>query len=168
MSITEVTRREPPHLGGEREVLEGFLDWHRDTLLNKCAGLDDAQLKRRPCEPSTLSLLGLVRHLTDAESGWFSDFVGRYEPRYRDPGQRDAPFDDLDSAPVAEVFAAYRAECDRSRAAVAGIGLDESYTDERGRTFSLRWVYVHMIEEYARHNGHADLIRQRLDGATGE
>jgi len=168
--MTEIkdARVDPPQTGGEREQLEAWLDYHRETLLLKCAGLDEALLKTRSCPPSSLSLLGLLRHMTDVENGWFSDFIGEYRPRYHGPDNRDGDFDDLDSVPVAEVFDVFRAECDRSRAAAARHGLDDTYTDERDRIFSLRWLYLHMIEEYARHNGHADLLRERIDGVTGD
>jgi len=164
-----LTRTDPPQEAGERTTLDTFLDYHRATLMWKCSGLTDEQLRTRAVAPSSMSLLGLVRHLTEVENGWFSDFAGRMKPMpYSSRDNRDGDFDDLDTVPVADVFSAYFAECDKSRAAVAGRDLDETYTDERGRTFSLRWIYVHMIEEYARHNGHADLLRERLDGATGE
>jgi uncharacterized damage-inducible protein DinB len=158
-----------PQVADERTMLAAFLDFHRGTLMRKCAGLTDEQLRVRAVPPSTLSLLGLVRHMVDVENGWFSDSAGRMKPpRYWSDTNRDGEFDDVDTADVAADFAAYYAECDESRAAAAGRSLDETYTDEEGRTFSLRFVYIHMIEEYARHNGHADLLRQRIDGATGQ
>jgi len=164
----DATRTDPPQVAPEREQLETWLDYHRATLLMKCAGLTDEQLRMRSAEPSTLSLLGLVRHMTDVESGWFSDFVGEFRPRYWSREHRDADFDEVDDADVEQAFAWYAEECDKSRAAAARHRLDDTYTDERGRTFDLRWLYLHMIEEYARHNGHADLIRERIDGAVGD
>ncbi|HKD97315.1 MAG TPA: DinB family protein [Micromonosporaceae bacterium] len=164
----DATRVDPPQVAGEREQLEAWLDYHRATLLMKCAGLTGDQLRMRSTEPSKLSLLGLVRHMTDVENGWFSDFVGEMRSRYWTEENYDADFDDVDTADVAEAFAAYAEECDKSRAAAARNQLDDTYTDERGRTFDLRWLYLHMIEEYARHNGHADLIRERIDGAVGD
>jgi hypothetical protein len=169
MNAPEVTRTEPDGVLGEREMLDGWLDYHRATLLAKCAGLDSGQLTTVSCPPSPLSLLGLVRHLTDVENGWFWPYSSpARQPRYSTDEDEDADFTDLDSVPVAEVFAAYQAECERSRTAVAGYPLDHTRTGSRGQTYTLRWVYLHMIEEYARHNGHADLIRERIDGATGE
>jgi uncharacterized damage-inducible protein DinB len=169
MIAPEVTRPEPPYAAGEREMLEGWLDFHRATLLWKCAGLDDAQLKQRACAPSTLSLLGLVRHMNEVEQGWFGSFVGSDEPPvYSTVGWPDADFDDLDKADAAADFAAFERQCARSRERAAGRGLDETFTSRRGREISLRWIYVHMIEEYARHNGHADLIREAIDGTTGD
>jgi len=169
MVAPEVRREEPATRLAEREMLEAWLDYHRATLLRKCAGLDADQLKVASCPPSSLSLLGLVRHMADIEKGWFADFAGQgWEPRYRSPEDPRGEFESLDDDPVADVFTTYLAECERSRSAVAPFGLDQVYTDEQDRTFSLRWVYLHMIEEYARHNGHADLIRERIDGTVGE
>jgi uncharacterized damage-inducible protein DinB len=168
MIAPEVTRTDPPFVAGEREMLESWLDFHRATLLWKCAGLDDAQLRQRACPPSTLSLLGLVRHMNEVENGWFGRFVGEGEPVYSTDDWPDADLDDLDKADPAEDFAAFERQCARSRERAAGHGLDETFTGRRGHVISLRWIYVHMIEEYARHNGHADLIRETIDGTTGD
>jgi uncharacterized damage-inducible protein DinB len=166
--VSQVPRTDPPRVGGERELLESWLDFHRATLLTKCAGLTDAQLSQRSAPPSTLSLLGLVRHMTEVESGWFADFVGQRRQHYSSPENRDGDFDDLDGADVAGNVAAFEQECAMSRTTAAEHALEETYTDERQRTFSLRWIYLHMIEEYARHNGHADLLRERIDGVVGD
>ena len=155
-------------VAGEREMLESWLDFHRDTLLTKCVGLTDEQLRRRTCPPSTLTLLGLVRHMNEVEEGWFGRFAGDAVPVYSTEEWPDADFDDLDGADAAADVAAFRARCVRSRERAAGHGLDETFIGRRGNPISLRWVYVHMIEEYARHNGHADLIRESVDGETGE
>jgi uncharacterized damage-inducible protein DinB len=169
MTTPPDTRPQVPYTGTERELLDSFLDFHRATLLWKCAGLTDDQLRERPVPPSGLALLGLVRHLTEVERGWFHDFLGEEaKPIYYTEEARDDDFDALDSAEPAVVFARYEAEMDRIRRDIAAIPLETEHTDDRGRTCSLRWVYIHMIEEYARHNGHADLIRERIDGATGE
>jgi len=152
-------------------MLDAWLEYHRATLLLKCAGLSDAQLKVRAAEPSTLSLLGLVRHMTEVERSWFrrriaGESVG---PQYYTEQNRDGDFDDVDAADVAAMFANYTAEVDRCRAIAAGVSLDAQVSSAgpgRG-PFSVRWIYVHMIEEYARHNGHADLLRERIDGARG-
>jgi uncharacterized damage-inducible protein DinB len=167
MIAPDVTRTDPPLIAGEREMLETWLDFHRATLLFKCAGLDDEQLKRRACPPSTLSLLGLVRHMNEVEAGWFGRFVGDSQPVYSTDEWPDADFDDLDTADAAADFAAFEAQCARSRERATGRGLDETFVGRRGNAISLRWIYVHMIEEYARHNGHADLLRERIDGVTG-
>jgi hypothetical protein len=163
------TRREPPETGDERAMLEGFLDFHRETLRWKCAGLSDDQLRTKAVPTSELTLLGLVRHITEVERGWFFDHLPHEAtPIYFTKDRPNDDFDALDSVPVAEVLARYAAELDRIRTEIAAVPLDHEYTDKRGKTFSLRWVYLHMIEEYARHNGHADLIREAIDGVTGE
>lgn len=167
----ELHRDEPPEVADESTSLPAFLDYHRQTLLWKCAGLTGEQLKLRAVPSSTLSLLGLVRHLTDVERSWFRRrFAGEpVEMTYSTDEEPDADFDDLDSAGAEAVLAAYLAEIEACRAAVAGRSLDETFVHPRRRVeMSLRWVYLHMIEEYARHNGHADLIREAIDGATGE
>jgi hypothetical protein len=155
--------------GDERTMLDRFLDFHRATLRWKCAGLTDEQLRRRAVEPSGLSLLGLVRHLTDVEVSWFvNDFAGiAVKPLYWHDDV-DTDFSDVDEADVEAAFRAYEEGIARVKATVAGRSLGEEFTDQRGITYTLRWVYLHMLEEYARHNGHADLLRERIDGATGE
>lgn len=164
-------RQDPLHSGPERVILEGFLDFHRDTLLRKCEGLTDEQLKTRSCEPSNLSLLGLVRHLADVEA-WFNDDLadGQIPGVFWSEQDPDADFDNIADAVVSDDIATYRRAIERSRAFTAAISdLDTVLTRSRsGNDISLRWIYVHMIEEYARHNGHADLLRERIDGATGE
>jgi uncharacterized damage-inducible protein DinB len=152
-------------------MLAGWLDYHRATLEWKCAGLTPAQLATRALEPSTLSLLGLVRHMADVERGWFRRrFAGEdVPPLYYSDDDPDGDFDNLDPATVGEAFATWRAECDRARKIAAVLpSLEVMITDHAGRRLSARWVLHHMIEEYARHNGHADLLRERIDGVTGE
>jgi uncharacterized damage-inducible protein DinB len=168
MLIPEVKRAEPSLVANEREMLDGWVDYHRATLLWKCQGLTEEQLKQRAVPPSKLSLLGLVRHMTEVENGWFSRAVGRLkEPRYFTGETPDGEFDWVDDADAAADIAVYLAECAESRRAVADLTLDHTFP-RRDDTFSLRWVYTHMLEEYARHNGHADLLRERIDGATGD
>ena len=162
-------RTDPPLEADERASLSAFLDYHRDTLALKCAGLTDEQLRTRAVPPSPMSLLGLVRHLTEVERWWFHRFFGEIaEPIYFSDERVNDDFDALDSAPPAEVFARWDAEVDRIRRDIAAVPLDAEFTDRRGKAYSLRWVYVHMVEEYARHNGHADLVREAIDGVTGE
>jgi hypothetical protein len=162
----EVTRIDEPFTGPERGILDGFLDWHRATLLWKCAGLTGEQLALASVPPSNLSLLGIVRHMADVERAWFRiRFCGEPLPRLYD--YEDAAFEHADPAGAEADFAAFTRECGLARQAVAGASLDDEFTAASGRVLSLRWVYTHMIEEYARHNGHADLLRQRIDGATG-
>jgi len=154
----------------ERTLLDALLDYHRKTLLWKCSGLTAQQLASATVEPSRLTLLGLVRHLAEVERGWFCrEAAGEtVDWLYYRPDSPDADFDDVAEADPEADLATFRAECERSRQAVADLPLEHIFTDRRGRRHSLRWVYLHMIEEYARHNGHADLIRERIDGATGE
>src|SRR5215468_5911283 len=135
MLMPEVTRVRAPRTGGERESLDGWLDFHRSTLLWKCQGLSAEQLRSRACPPSSLSLLGLVRHMTDVEHGWFSDFAGLgYQGRYETEENPEGSFNDIAEADPAEAVAAFEAECETSRRLVAERSLDETYTDERGRT----------------------------------
>jgi uncharacterized damage-inducible protein DinB len=153
-------------------MLEEWLDYHRATLLRKCAGLDDEQLRRDSCGPSNLSLLGLVRHLTDVERGWWLRGVAgksaeEVPPLYYSDNDPDGDFDNVGTADPGAVFAAYDRAVADMRAATADAELDRTF-DSGGAPCSLRWVYLHMIEEYARHNGHADLLRERIDGATGD
>ena len=161
----------PPLEAGERQMLSAWLDLQRATLAMKCDGLSDEQLREQAVPPSSLSLLGLVRHMAEVERNWFRPLLaGEDMGGLWAPGPKldaEAAFDEVATADVAIAFAAWRAECDKARALVeAAESLD--VTGMRGGTqFSLRWVMVHMIEEYARHNGHADLLRERIDGSTG-
>jgi uncharacterized damage-inducible protein DinB len=155
-------------------MLAAFLDYHRATLLWKCEGLTAEQLKQRSVPPSTLSLLGLVRHLTDVERGWFRRGVGgegdKAPPLFDYDSDPEADFDQADAADAADTIEAYRAEIELCRQAVARAdSLDAPIGRREGRDGpTVRWVLCHMLEEYARHNGHADLLRQAIDGATGE
>jgi hypothetical protein len=157
--------------GPERAMLDGWLDYHRDTLLLKCEGLTEEQLKTRSCEPSTLTLLGLVRHMAEVESWFNNDLVdGPVAPIFYSEDDPDGDFDRLDDAVVADDVAAFRRCVERSRAFCArteDLNMILGHSGS-GKDISLRWIYLHMIEEYARHNGHADLLRERIDGATGD
>ena len=167
----KITRDDPPLVAGERPMLDAWLDFHRQTLLWKCAGLTGAELARRSAEPSGLSLLGLVRHMAEVERSWFRHGFAR-EPvgdLYCSDERPDADFDDATAGTAEADIATFRQEVGLARAAVGGHSLDETfYQARRKRHVSLRWIYLHMIEEYARHNGHADLIRERIDGAVGD
>ncbi|GAA2757699.1 DinB family protein [Actinopolymorpha rutila] len=155
-----------PLAGGERAVLDGWLDWHRTTLLHKCAGLTGEQLALRAIPASNLSLLGLLRHVAEVERMWFRRKVGGENLPELYPAGVD--FDDADGASAEADYATLVGEMAASRAAAAGVALDTEFAMEGwGRQVSLRWIHVHLIEEYARHNGHADLLRQNVDGATG-
>jgi uncharacterized damage-inducible protein DinB len=167
-----VERTEPPFAGtDERANLVAWLEYHRATLAMKCDGLDDKQLRERAIPPSTLSLLGLVRHMADVERGWFRrTLAGEDAPRiYYSDEDPDGDFDNVDDADVAEAFATWRRECDVADKNIAAAeSLNLLCNHRSGNQISLRWILSHMVEEYARHNGHADLLRERLDGSTGE
>jgi uncharacterized damage-inducible protein DinB len=166
----EVVRTDPPFVADERAMYQAWLDFHRATLLGKCTGLPAAQLKTASAEPSNLTLLGLVRHMAQVERWWFrTSFAGQdVDALYSTDDWPDAEFEDLETADAAVDLATFDDECRLADEAVASAGLDETFLSVRGNVVSLRWVYVHMIEEYARHNGHADLIRERIDGAVGD
>ena len=165
----EITRDKYPFVGDERAMLEGWLDYHRQTLLKKCAGLTFEQLRLRAVEPSSLSLLGLVRHMATVERWWFRQQFNGEEiaTLYWTHESPDADFDEVDTTDAEAEFAVFDAEVRAARKAAAGRSLDETFARRGKPEISLRWVYVHMIEEYARHNGHADLLRERIDGVTG-
>jgi uncharacterized damage-inducible protein DinB len=163
-------RTEPPLEADERDMLTAWLDFHRDTLAWKCDGLTDDQLRQRSVPPSSMSLLGLVRHMAEVERSWFRRVLNGEDapPRYYTDTNPDGEFDDVDAADVAEGFAAWRADCARARELVAAAPSLDVTGERRDERFSLRWILVHMIEEYARHNGHADLLRERIDGVVGD
>ncbi len=176
--MTEPDRTDPPLAADEATTLVGFLDFQRDTLRWKASGLDATQLDRS-LAPSDMTLGGLLKHLASVEDYWFGEIMlGRAAaPPFdaagweadRDWDWHSAALDSPDS-----LRALLDVGIERSRAATRHLlgtgGLDvlSAGTSRRGERFSLRWVLVHMIEEYARHNGHADLIRQSIDGAVGE
>jgi Protein of unknown function (DUF664) len=166
-------RSRPGLQSGERDMLNGWLEHHRAILLWKCDGLTDEQLRRRSVPPSSMSLLGLIRHMTDVERGWFrAVFLGEDAPDlYETPDDPDGAFNDVDEADTAAAFSAFEAECEASRQAAAAAAdldvLSKYRLEQTGEQFSLRWILTHMIEEYARHNGHADLLRETVDGTTG-
>lgn len=171
-----MTRRaELDRTAGEREMLTRMLDWYRATLLGKIDGLSDAQARERAVPPSDLNLLGLLRHLADVERSWFRiRFAGEdLPPLYYDEAHPTGdPDGDLHPGPedtVAQARTTWETEVDAARAITAAAGLDDrARAPGPGRApFVLRWVLVHLIEEYARHVGHADLLRERIDGTTG-
>jgi uncharacterized damage-inducible protein DinB len=167
--LADSRRVEPPFILSERAMLEAWLDFHRTTLLLKCEGLDDEARKSRPVPTSLLSLHGLVRHMGEVERSWFRRTLlsdADAPPIWYDPAVEDSELVPLDDADWVADLAVWQEECARSRAAAADRELDDTGL-RHGEPCSLRWIYVHMIEEYARHNGHADLIREMLDGAVG-
>lgn len=153
---------------GERETLEGWLDFHRATLARKCEGLTDAQAATTSAAPSDFTLIGLVQHLAEVERNWFRRVLGEAVPPVH-PDQSSGMtggFDVAAGATLASALETWQFEVDAARAAIA----ERHLTDLgkiHGQEVSVRWIFVHMIEEYARHNGHADLLRERIDGATG-
>jgi hypothetical protein len=168
-TMPTVERVDPPRTGPERAALEGWLDYQRATLQTKCAGLSEQQLRQRSVPPSNLSLLGLVRHMAEVERWWFRMNVGAEQlpDIYCTTERPDADFDDVDTADAEADLATYRAEVELARQAAAAKDLDATFERPHG-PLDVRWTFVHMIEEYARHNGHADLLRERIDGVTGE
>lgn len=152
-------------VGDDRMMIEVMLDSYRAEFLHKCAGLTGDQLATRSTPPSPLSLQGLIRHLTDTERSWFRRrFAGEdVELPY---GDDDACFERLDPAGAADDRNALIAEWAACRQAVAGAGFDDTFEHPRYGAMSLRWMHLHMIGEYAGHCGHADLLRERIDGVT--
>jgi uncharacterized damage-inducible protein DinB len=165
-----VERPAPPLMAGERETLRAYLDHHRATLAWKCAGLTDEQLRRQPMPPSTLSLLGLVRHMAEVERAWFRRTVNCEDVPliWSEDGDYQRAYDASDCT-RAEAFAAWEAEVGHSRRMErAAASLDVTAHQPRwGEDVSLRLVMLHLIHEYARHNGHADLLREGTDGTVG-
>jgi uncharacterized damage-inducible protein DinB len=169
----EDPREGGPRLGDERATLNEFLRFQRLTLQLKCDGLDPEQLARRAVEPSTMSLLGLVRHMAEVERGWFRiRFAAQPDvaKRFQTPDEPDADFDGAVADPrvVEEAWSAWREEVEFAQRFADEHELDYVGADSNGAAISLRELLVHMIEEYARHNGHADLLRERIDGRVGQ
>ncbi|MFD4208727.1 DinB family protein [Micromonospora tulbaghiae] len=166
----ETERIGPPLLAGERESLRAFLDFHRATLALKCEGLTDEQLRRPASPPSTLSLLGLVRHMAEVERTWFRRVIAAEDVPlvWSDSGDFQQAYDARD-ADAAEAFEAWRREIEHARCIEREAeSLDVTGHQARwGEDVSLRLVMLHMLHEYARHNGHADLIREAIDGTVG-
>ncbi|GAA0616018.1 DinB family protein [Kribbella sandramycini] len=153
----------------ERELLQGYLSFYRATLLVKCAGLTAEQLAARPSPPSNLSLLGLIRHLTKVERIWFRIHFAPgdpAEPLFAPELGKDADFELIDPADAQAAYEGLIAEWRLSDEAAAGRSLDERFAFG-GTESTLRMIYIHLIGEYARHCGHADLVREQLDGSTG-
>jgi uncharacterized damage-inducible protein DinB len=159
---------DPPTDGGEGTMLAAFLDLQRGVLLRKVGELPEDDL-RRPMTRSGLTLLGMLKHLAHVERYWFQQVFAGEDVDF--PWSDEDPDADwraeADETP-AEIAALYGASCERSRAIVATASLDDTILSPRGATMSLRWIMLHMIEETARHLGHADLMRESLDGRTGD
>src|SRR5690349_15212707 len=147
--LVDSRRTEPAYVLGEREMLEAWLEFHRSTLLLKCEGLDDARRKALPITTSKLSLHGLVRHMAEVERNWFSRVLPRQpdlEPIWYDPAVEDSELVPIEDADWESDLATWQEEVERSRAAAARHSLDDTGL-RRGHEVSLRWIYVHMIEE---------------------
>jgi uncharacterized damage-inducible protein DinB len=168
--VSTDTRVGPPSIGSERETLRAFLDYQRATLAMKCEGLSDEELRRQSMPPSTLSLLGLVRHMAEVERAWFRRvFDDNDAPMvWSDEIDFQAAYDASKST-RAEGFSAWEAEVENSRRIEREAGsLDLTGHQPRwGEEVSLRMVMVHVLLEYGRHNGHADFLREGVDGTVG-
>lgn len=168
--MTTDKRTGPPHFGSERDMLRAFLDYHRATLAMKCDGLTDEQLRQQSMPPSTLSLLGLVRHMAEVERAWFRRvFEDNDAPMvWSDEIDFQAAYDASESTRT-EAFTAWEAEVANSRRIErAAESLDLAGRQPRwGEDVSLRMVMMHMLLEYGRHNGHADFLREGVDGTVG-
>jgi hypothetical protein len=166
--VEPVERVRGPEDAPERETLTGLLDFLRSTVVNKVAGLSDEQASQTPVSPSTLTPAGLVKHLTGAERFWFSiDFANADLPY---PWPDDDPHGAFTLEPgdtLANLVAAYQQECARSREVVAAADLNDMAKAD-GMDFNLRYALAHMIEETARHCGHLDILREAIDGKTGQ
>ena len=171
-SAEQDPRTDPPACGNERETLLGFLAYQRQTLEAKCAGLDHAALAARSVPPSTLSLLGLVRHLTDVERFWVrTNLLSQPDaPLYWREDGRDTDFEhpEATEALVRRSWEAWRTETAFCDAALVQEPLELCVNVGRHGEVSVRWIITHLIEEYSRHNGHADLLRECIDGVVGE
>lgn len=169
MTFTSPMERAVPNrLADEREALTQQLDFHHATLLRKLEGLEDEPL-RRPMTVSGLSLLGLVKHLAETEHGWFLKIYGGLpEPDlFPADGDPDAEFRVGPEETADDLVGQYLRTCERARAVVAAGGLDDVVTTPWDVEVNLRAIMVHMVQETARHNGHADIIREAIDGTTG-
>jgi Protein of unknown function (DUF664) len=164
----EVSLPEGPLTGDERPILEGFLEWQRASLRRKCGGLTGAQLAECAVPPSNLSLLGLLRHMAIVERIWFRERIARQqlEPMYDPALGQDADFEDLVPDRAQADYERLIEECRLADEALRAASYDDTITTQRLGVMSVRTVVIHMIEEYAQHNGHADLLRERIDGTT--
>jgi uncharacterized damage-inducible protein DinB len=165
--VAQEIRTEPPPNASEKETLEAFLDYHRQTVVLKCANLSDDEL-RRPMVVSGTSMLGIVKHLGFNERWWFQEVFAAQDVEFPwsedDP---DAEFRIEEHESAASVFDFYMQECDKSRTIVAGASLDAIAGNSKSER-SLRWILCHMFEETSRHNGHLDILREMIDGTTGQ
>lgn len=167
--ISNVQRPQYHLIGSEAEVLSAMLDHYRGTLLWKCEGLDEAQLRRRSVTPSALCLLDLLRHMTEAERYWFQHCLAGRDIENLYVISSTGYVDESDKTPAAEVARNFLAACEESRRIFAAVPLDEVVPSAvYSGPVCHRFIVTHLIGEYARHCGHADLLREAIDGAVGE
>jgi uncharacterized damage-inducible protein DinB len=164
------SRSEPPPCGDELAVLSGFLNFLREAIVIKATGLDDDDL-RHPMTPSGVSLLGIVKHLAYVERWWFAHIFSGLDvavPFTKDDPDADWRIEPDDRTEI--ILDLYQTEIDRARAVVAASRADDlsAKAGHHGGPYSLRWIMTHMIEETGRHAGHADILREQIDGAVGE
>jgi len=172
MTETDTRTEAPLEATDERVLLTGFLDFQRDTLAWKCDRLTDEQLRTRSIATANVTLLGLLRHMALVERFWFREVWDGEQfdaDLFNRTDDRDEEWNDLAEDTAAAAFDRWRAEIARARAIVAATDLGAVFTRrDTGERVSARWILIHMVEEYARHNGHADLLREAVDGEVGE
>jgi uncharacterized damage-inducible protein DinB len=158
----------PDSIGGERQVLEAFLDFHRQVLVSKVDGISEKEARHRRV-PSKTTLTGLIKHMIGVERGWFQEVLGGRNPDDIGPnvGGGEESWDLAENETVSSLIEEYEQTCEQSRRTAARFALDDAVPELDLGHVSLRWVYVHMIEETARHAGHADILRELTDGAAG-
>jgi len=159
---------EPDGTGSERQVLEAFLDFHRQVLVSKVDGIPENEARQRRV-PSKTTLAGLIKHMIGVERGWFQEVLAGRKPEDIGPnvGGGDESWDLAENETVSSLIKEYEQTCEQSRQTAARFALDDAVPEPDMGQVSLRWVYVHMIEETARHVGHADILREQTDGAAG-
>ena len=159
---------QPDSTGSEREVLEAFLDFHRQVLVSKVDGISENEARHRRV-PSKTTLAGLIKHMIGVERGWFQEVLAGRKPEDIGPnvGGGDESWDLAENETVSSLIEEYEQACEQSRQTAARFALDDAVPEPDMAQVSLRWIYVHMIEETARHVGHADILREQTDGAAG-
>ncbi len=159
---------QPDSTGSERQVLEAFLDFHRQVLVSKVDGISENEARLRHV-PSLTTLAGLIKHMIGVERGWFQEVLAGRKPAEIGPnvGGGDESWDLAENETVSSLIKEYEQTCEQSRQTAARFTLDDAVPEPDMGRVSLRWVYVHMIEETARHVGHADILREHTDGAAG-
>ena len=162
------TADQPDSTGGERQVLESFLDFHRQVLVSKVDGISENEARHRRV-PSKTTLAGLIKHMIGVERAWFQEVLAGRKPEDIGPnvGGGDESWDLAENETVSSLIKEYEQTCEQSRQTAARFALEDAVPEPDIGQVSLRWVYVHMIEETARHVGHADILREQTDGAAG-